>query len=120
MEIAPPNLNTVLIGNKCDLSDRRARCQLRGGRTFCQGAQSLLYGVVSKNCTKRGGMVCLSLVLASGSSCSRVLVQTFIKAARTVSKKIEDGVIDPSAKHAGLKLLKEYKPPVSRGGRCCT
>ncbi|CAO2177632.1 unnamed protein product [Urochloa humidicola] len=95
VEVAPPNLTTVLIGNKCDLSERGAVSYEEGER-FAE---------------KHG----LFFMEASAKTAHNV-EEAFVVVARTVCKKIEDGVLDPSAKYAGLKLFR----PGPKGGRCCS
>ncbi|WVZ55567.1 hypothetical protein U9M48_006208, partial [Paspalum notatum var. saurae] len=84
MESAPPNLTTVLVGNKCDLSDRRA-VSYEEGESFAK-----MYGL---------------FFMESSAKTAQNVEEPFIKAARTVSKKIEDGVLDSSAKSSTSGLL---------------
>ncbi|WVZ55575.1 hypothetical protein U9M48_006216, partial [Paspalum notatum var. saurae] len=86
MESAPPNLTKVLVGNKCDLSDRRA-VSYEEGESFA----------------KTHGLFFME-------SSAKTAQNPFIEAARTVSKKIEDGVLDSSAMNGGWKLYDDPKP----------
>ncbi|CAL4920859.1 unnamed protein product [Urochloa decumbens] len=96
VEAAPANLTTILIGNKCDLDSRRTVSYEEG-----------------ENFAKAHGL----FFMESSAKTAQNVEEAFTMAARTVCKKIEDGVLDPSAKFAGLKLL---APEVSRGGGCCS
>ncbi|CAL4996445.1 unnamed protein product [Urochloa decumbens] len=90
VDAAPENLTTVLVGNKCDLSDRRAVSYEEGERF-----------------AKKHGL----FFMEASAKTAHNVEEAFVVAARAVCRKIEDGVLDPSAKF-GLKFV--------GGGRCCT
>ncbi|XP_062183103.1 ras-related protein Rab-2-A-like [Phragmites australis] len=76
-QLAPDNLTVMLVGNKCDLSDKRAVSYEEGER-FAKG-----HGLI---------------FLESSAKTSENVEEAFTIAARAVSKKIKDGVIDLSPK----------------------
>ncbi|TVU38979.1 hypothetical protein EJB05_12377, partial [Eragrostis curvula] len=88
-QLAPANLTVMLVGNKCDLSDRRA-VSYEGERFAAE--HGLIFLESSAKTAK-------NVDEAFTESPHHLVVQTFTIAARTVSKKIEDGVIDSSAKN---------------------
>ncbi|CAO2186741.1 unnamed protein product [Urochloa humidicola] len=96
VEVTPPNLTTVLIGNKCDLSDRRAVSH-EEGESFAE---------------KHG-----LLFMEASAKTAHNVEEAFVVAARMVCKKIDAGVIDPSATFASFEF-KFLPPKVPRGGRC--
>lgn len=98
MEIAPPNLTTVLVGNKCDLSDRRT-VSYEEGESFA----------------KTHGL----FFMESSAKNAHNVEEAFMIAARTVHKKLEDGVLDSSVGIAGFEFGGWIRPPVPRGGSCC-
>ncbi|CAL4912664.1 unnamed protein product [Urochloa decumbens] len=77
VEAAPANLTTILIGNKCDLDSRRTVSYEEG-----------------ENFAKAHGL----FFMESSAKTAQNVEEAFTMAARTVCKKIEDGVLDPSAK----------------------
>ncbi|KAG2553531.1 ras-related protein Rab-2-A-like isoform X1 [Panicum virgatum] len=95
MEVASANLTTILVGNKCDLSDRRT-VSYEEGESFA----------------KTHGL----FFMESSAKTSHNVEEAFTMAARTVWEKIEQGVLDPTEKYAGLNFV----PDISRGGRCCS
>ncbi|TVU47736.1 hypothetical protein EJB05_07345 [Eragrostis curvula] len=87
-ELAPPNLTTILVGNKCDLSHERA-VSYEEGQEFAE----------------KHGLI----FMESSAKTNQNVEEAFFTAARTVSKKSEDGVLHPSAECAGLPLLLHVK-----------
>jgi len=79
IEIAPPNLTTILVGNKCDLSDRRT-VSYEEGETFA----------------KTHGL----FFLETSTKTAHNVEEAFTTAATIVSKKFEEGLLNLSEKFA--------------------
>ncbi|TKW04165.1 hypothetical protein SEVIR_7G091050v4 [Setaria viridis] len=73
MEVAPANLTAILIGNKCGLSDRRT-VSYEEDESFA----------------KTHGL----FFMESSAKTAHNVEEAFTMAARTVCKKIKDGVLD--------------------------
>ncbi|KAL6880388.1 hypothetical protein ACP4OV_011953 [Aristida adscensionis] len=101
-QLGPPNLTLVLLGNKCDMSDKRA-VSYDEGEEFA----------------KEHGLVFMESSAKTGCN----VEDAFTDAATIVSRKIDCGTIDSSAKSA-LRRLDEMMPPskqpttVSGSGAC--
>ncbi|KAF8721265.1 hypothetical protein HU200_023192 [Digitaria exilis] len=93
VEVTPANLTTVLIGNKCDLSDRRT-VSYEEGESFAK-AHGLFF-------------------MESSAKTAHNVEEAFTMAARTVYKKIEDGIFDPSPKVFNSFLSLRYLLIMSR------
>uniref|UniRef100_A0A804PKP6 Ras-related protein RABB1c n=1 Tax=Zea mays TaxID=4577 RepID=A0A804PKP6_MAIZE len=90
---ANANMTVMLIGNKCDLSHRRA-VSYEEGEQFA----------------KEHGLVFME---ASAKTAQNV-EEAFIKTAGTIYKKIQDGIFDVSNESNGIKV--GYAVPNSSGG----
>jgi len=90
---ANANMTVMLIGNKCDLSHRRA-VSYEEGEQFA----------------KEHGLVFME---ASAKTAQNV-EEAFIKTAGTLYKKIQDGIFDVSNESNGTKV--GYVVPNSSGG----
>ncbi|XP_062222918.1 ras-related protein Rab-2-A-like [Phragmites australis] len=90
---ANANMTVMLIGNKCDLSHRRA-VSYEEGEQFA----------------KEHGLVFME---ASAKTAQNV-EEAFIKTAGTIYKKIQDGIFDVSNESNGIKV--GYVVPNSSGG----
>ncbi|KAK3125106.1 hypothetical protein QOZ80_7BG0600030 [Eleusine coracana subsp. coracana] len=98
-KLAPANVTIMLIGNKCDLSDRRAVSYEEGERF-----------------AKEHGLI----FLESSAKTAQNVDEAFTIAARTVSKNVEDGVIDSSAKFGGFNLSCTKATTSEGGAGCCS
>ncbi|KAL6875718.1 hypothetical protein ACP4OV_013231 [Aristida adscensionis] len=106
-EHAGANQSIMLIGNKCDLTNRRA-VSCEEGERFAQE-----HGLI---------------FMEASAKTAQNVEEAFIRTAQTVIKKIEDGVIDLSDERRGFNIV--YHPPntsggnagiiPSRGGGCCS
>ncbi|KAL8033083.1 hypothetical protein ABFS82_13G139900 [Erythranthe guttata] len=105
---ANPNMSIMLIGNKCDLSHRRA-VSTEEGEQFA----------------KENGLIFME---ASAKTAQNVEEVAFIKTAATIYKKIQDGVFDVSNESYGIKVgYGGIQGPSggrdgnsSQGGGCCS
>mmetsp|Transcript_114910 Transcript_114910/g.199128 ORF Transcript_114910/g.199128 Transcript_114910/m.199128 type:complete len:215 (-) Transcript_114910:69-713(-) len=86
--LARPDISIIAAGNKCDLKDRRAVTFLEASR-----------------CAQESDILFLETSALTGEGVEEV----FIKVARMILNKIEDGLIDPSTMvsgiHAGTQRL---------------
>ncbi|TVU25561.1 hypothetical protein EJB05_28062 [Eragrostis curvula] len=93
-ELAPPNLTTILVGNKCDLSHERA-VSYEEGQEFAEK-----HGLIFMESSAKNNQNVEEVTVRSSLETKRphhLVMQAFFTAARTVSKKSEDGVLHPSA-----------------------
>ncbi|KAL6660745.1 hypothetical protein ACP70R_001780 [Stipagrostis hirtigluma subsp. patula] len=99
MEHASANLTILLVGNKSDLSNRRAVSYEEGERF-----------------AEEHGLV----FMETSAKSAQDVEEAFTTTARAVIKKIEDGVIDPSDQLPGFQIV--YNAPNASGGRayCCS
>ncbi|KAL6650878.1 hypothetical protein ACP70R_009803 [Stipagrostis hirtigluma subsp. patula] len=102
---ANANMTVILVGNKCDLAHKRA-VSYEEGEQFA----------------REHGLI---FIEASAKTAQHV-EEAFVKTARAIYKKIQDGVIDVSSETSGVKV---YPVPgqsgdagasSSQGGSCCS
>lgn len=81
--LASPNISVVLVGNKTDLADQREVSFMEASR-FAQ-ENELVY-------------------LETSALTGENVAEMFLKCARTVLSKVEDGTLDPNAMNSGVQL----------------
>merc|ERR1711972_996857 len=79
--LARPDISIISAGNKCDLKDRRAVTFLEASR-----------------CAQESDILFLETSALTGEG----VEEAFIKVARMILNKIEDGLIDPSTMVSGI------------------
>ncbi|CAJ2666036.1 ras-related protein RABB1b [Trifolium pratense] len=104
---ANPNMTITLIGNKCDLSHRRAVSKEEG-----------------EQFAKENGL----LFMEASAKTAQNVEEAFIKTAAKILQNIQDGVFDVSNETCGIKI--GYGRPqgqaggrdgtVAAGGACCS
>lgn len=104
---ANPNMTITLIGNKCDLSHRRAVSKEEG-----------------EQFAKENGL----LFMEASAKTAQNVEEAFIKTAAKILQNIQDGVFDVSNETCGIKV--GYGRPqgqaggrdgtVAAGGACCS
>ncbi|KAL1363125.1 hypothetical protein AAHE18_03G128400 [Arachis hypogaea] len=104
---ANPNMTIMLIGNKCDLSHRRAVSKEEG-----------------EQFAKENGL----LFLEASARTAQNVEEAFIKTATKILQNIQEGVVDVSNESFGIKqanVRPQGQPggrdgSVSTGGGCCS
>ncbi|XP_057746217.1 ras-related protein RABB1b-like isoform X1 [Arachis stenosperma] len=104
---ANPNMTIMLIGNKCDLSHRRAVSKEEG-----------------EQFAKENGL----LFLEASARTAQNVEEAFIKTATKILQNIQEGVVDVSNESFGIKqanVRPQGQPggrdgTVSTGGGCCS
>eukprot|EP00210_Caulerpa_lentillifera_P006834 g6533.t1 len=93
---ANPNMTIMLIGNKCDLANRRA-VSTEEGEQFA----------------RENGLV----FLETSAKTAHNVEEAFINTARKIYEKIEQGVFDVSNESYGIKVGYGAGGPAQSGGR---
>ncbi|KAL9323725.1 hypothetical protein ACSQ67_008582 [Phaseolus vulgaris] len=118
---ANPNMSIMLIGNKCDLSHRRAVSK-EEGEQFAK-ENGLLFLEASARTSQNVEEDIVNFITIESN-----LLQAFIKTAAKILQNIQEGVFDVSNESFGIKV--GYGRPqgqsggrdgtVSAGGGCCS
>lgn len=99
--LARADISIITVGNKCDLKDKRAVTYLEASRA-----------------AQENDVLFLETSALTGEGVEEV----FIKVAKMILSKIEDGLIDPntmvSGVHAGRQVAQQQNETSSQGCGC--